>query len=41
VAGAFWTISGKVRFTEKQELGYWEQRGYNNSADPWKEERYA
>jgi len=31
----------KLRFTEKQELGYWEQRGYSNSADPWKEERYA
>jgi len=23
------------------ELGFWEKRGYNNSADPWKEERYA
>lgn len=21
--------------------GYWETRGYSNSADPWKEERYA
>lgn len=31
----------KLRFTEKQELGYWEQRGYSNSADPWKEERHA
>jgi DMSO/TMAO reductase YedYZ molybdopterin-dependent catalytic subunit len=31
----------KLRFTEKQELGYWEKRGYSNSADPWKEERYA
>jgi DMSO/TMAO reductase YedYZ molybdopterin-dependent catalytic subunit len=31
----------KLRFTEKRELGYWEKRGYSNSADPWKEERYA
>ncbi len=31
----------KVRFTEKQELGYWEKRGYSNTADPWKEERYS
>ena len=21
--------------------GFWEQRGYHNDADPWKEERYA
>ncbi len=31
----------KLRFTEKQELGYWEKRGYSNTADPWKEQRYA
>jgi len=31
----------KLRFTEKQELGYWEERGYSNTADPWKEERYS
>ena len=31
----------KIKFTEKQELGYWETRGYSNTADPWKEERYA
>ncbi len=30
-----------LRFTEEQELGYWEQHGYSNSADPWKEERYS
>ncbi|MCZ7356178.1 MAG: sulfite oxidase-like oxidoreductase [Candidatus Methanoperedens sp.] len=28
-------------FTEEQEPGFWEQRGYSNSADPWKEERYS
>ncbi|MCW4051595.1 MAG: sulfite oxidase-like oxidoreductase [Candidatus Bathyarchaeota archaeon] len=31
----------KVRFTEQQELGYWEKRGFSNTADPWKEERYS
>jgi DMSO/TMAO reductase YedYZ molybdopterin-dependent catalytic subunit len=31
----------KLRFTERQELGYWEKRGYSNTADPWNEERYA
>ncbi|HLE02916.1 MAG TPA: sulfite oxidase-like oxidoreductase [Dehalococcoidia bacterium] len=30
-----------IRFTREQEPGFWEQRGYSNSADPWKEERYA
>lgn len=28
-----------IRFTHEQELGYWEERGYSNSADPWREER--
>jgi len=31
----------KIRFTSEQELGYWEKRGYSNTADPWKEDRYA
>jgi DMSO/TMAO reductase YedYZ molybdopterin-dependent catalytic subunit len=31
----------RLRFTREQELGYWEQRGYSDSADPWKEERYG
>lgn len=30
-----------VRFVRNDEPGYWEVRGYNNHADPWKEERYA
>ncbi len=30
-----------IRFTYEQQLGYWEQRGYSDSANPWKEERYA
>jgi len=31
----------RVVFTQVQELGFWEERGYSNSADPWKEERYS
>jgi hypothetical protein len=31
----------KIRFTERQELGYWEVRGYSNTANPWTEDRYA
>ncbi len=31
----------KIRFTETQELGYWETRGYSNTADPWTEDRYS
>ena len=30
----------KIKFTSKPELGYWESRGYSNTADAWKEERY-
>ena len=30
-----------IRFVRLDEPGYWEVRGYNNHADPWKEERYA
>ena len=30
-----------IRFVSRDEPGYWEVRGYNNHADPWKEERYA
>ena len=30
-----------ITFLDKEELGYWEQRGYSNTADPFKEERYA
>ncbi|HEY2515231.1 MAG TPA: molybdopterin-dependent oxidoreductase [Polyangiaceae bacterium] len=30
-----------IKFTTADEPGYWENRGYNNHADPWKEERYS
>jgi DMSO/TMAO reductase YedYZ molybdopterin-dependent catalytic subunit len=29
-----------IKFTVKDEPGYWERGGYSNSADPWKEERF-
>ena len=28
-----------IKFTAKDEPGYWESNGYSNFADPWKEER--
>jgi DMSO/TMAO reductase YedYZ molybdopterin-dependent catalytic subunit len=31
----------KIKFTSKQQLGYWESRGYSNTANAWKEERYT
>ena len=31
----------KIKFTTKQELGYWETRGYSNTANAWKQERYS
>lgn len=31
----------KIKFTEDQELGYWESRGYSNNADPFTNDRYS
>jgi DMSO/TMAO reductase YedYZ molybdopterin-dependent catalytic subunit len=31
----------KIKLTEKQELGYWETRGYSNTADPFTNDRYS
>lgn len=31
----------RLKFTEQEELSYWEVRGYSNTADPWTEDRYA
>lgn len=36
--GAKW-VNG-LEFMVKDKPGFWEQNGYNNEADPWKEERY-
>jgi DMSO/TMAO reductase YedYZ molybdopterin-dependent catalytic subunit len=33
-------VSG-ITFLADDKLGFWEVRGYSNTADPWKEERYA
>ncbi len=32
-----WVV--RVEFLEAEALGFWEQRGYHNGADPWQEER--
>jgi DMSO/TMAO reductase YedYZ molybdopterin-dependent catalytic subunit len=31
----------RVKFTETQELGFWESRVYSNTGDPRTEDRYA
>ena len=39
----FWKSAKWLRgleFVAQDQPGFWEQNGYNNSADPWKEERY-
>ncbi len=30
-----------VEYLEGDRRGFWEERGYHNGADPWREERYA
>ena len=30
-----------VRFTRGKELGFWERRGYSDSADVWKNDRFS
>ncbi|WP_458189263.1 sulfite oxidase-like oxidoreductase [Haladaptatus sp. NG-WS-4] len=37
--GAKW-VDG-VEFLTEPERGYWERRGYSNTANPWNEERYS
>ncbi|QSG02253.1 sulfite oxidase-like oxidoreductase [Natranaeroarchaeum sulfidigenes] len=37
--GAKWVCG--VEILTEQERGYWEKRGYSNTADPWNEERYS
>jgi DMSO/TMAO reductase YedYZ molybdopterin-dependent catalytic subunit len=39
----FWKSSKWIRglqFLPQDQLGFWERYGYNNNADPWKEERF-
>jgi DMSO/TMAO reductase YedYZ molybdopterin-dependent catalytic subunit len=35
---ALWVVG--LRFTRNKELGFWERRGYSDSADVWKNDRY-
>jgi DMSO/TMAO reductase YedYZ molybdopterin-dependent catalytic subunit len=40
----FWKSAKWIRgleFLPQDRLGFWERYGYNNDADPWKEERYS
>ncbi len=40
----FWKSSKWIRglqFLSRDQLGFWERYGYNNNADPWKEERFT
>ena len=40
----FWKSAKWLRgleFLAHDKLGFWERYGYNNHADPWKEERYS
>jgi DMSO/TMAO reductase YedYZ molybdopterin-dependent catalytic subunit len=40
----FWKSAKWIRglqFLERDVIGFWERYGYNNNADPWKEERYT
>jgi len=30
-----------LEFTKEDRLGFWERQGYNNEADPWKEQRFS
>jgi DMSO/TMAO reductase YedYZ molybdopterin-dependent catalytic subunit len=35
---ALWVV--RLRFTRNKELGFWERRGYSDSADVWKNDRF-
>jgi len=37
--GAKWI--GEIEFRETDELGFWEKRGYSNTAEPWLNDRYS
>ena len=40
----FWKSAKWLRgleFTTQDKLGFWEQAGYHNEADPWQEQRFA
>lgn len=31
----------RIKFTSKKEMGYWEVRGYSDTADVWKNDRFS
>ena len=31
----------RIRFIKNEKLGFWEKRGYSNTADVWRNDRYA
>ena len=35
---ALWVV--RLRFTRGKELGFWERRGYSDSADVWRNDRF-
>jgi DMSO/TMAO reductase YedYZ molybdopterin-dependent catalytic subunit len=40
----FWKSAKWIRgleFLDHDQPGFWERYGYNNDADPWKEERFS
>ena len=37
--GGKWLRS--LEFVSQDQLGFWEQNGYHNEADPWREQRYG
>jgi len=40
----FWKSAKWIRaleLTAQDRPGFWEQNGYNNDADPWKEQRFS
>ena len=45
VPGRYFWKSAKwlrgIEFSIDDRPGFWERNGYNNNADPWREERYS
>jgi DMSO/TMAO reductase YedYZ molybdopterin-dependent catalytic subunit len=37
--GAKWIE--RIEFAAEDELGFWELRGYSNTAEPWLDDRYS
>ena len=37
--GAKWI--NRIEFLTRDRRGFWEERGYSNSADPWRDDRYS